>query len=174
MRLVAVIELADVFRRFADGYMSAHGAAMPASHRRAIADIMACRTELESAWTYRHPPSRLDPEDLGQVIRAYQDRVRQTMARFGGFIALYMGDGVLIYFGWPEAREAEAEWAVRAALAVAAAVGDTPVEGEILRLRIGVATGLVVVGESIGAGDARQRTVIGGSASAALGRRART
>ena len=127
----------------------------PSAERRQLS-VMFCdlvgSTELSS---------RLDPEDLGQVIRAYQDRVRQTMARFGGFIALYMGDGVLIYFGWPEAREAEAEWAVRAALAVAAAVGDTPVEGEILRLRIGVATGLVVVGELIGAGDARQRTVIG-------------
>jgi class 3 adenylate cyclase len=49
---------------------------------------------------------RLDPEDLGPVIRAYQDRVRETMTRFGGYIALYMGDGMLIYFGWPEAREA--------------------------------------------------------------------
>ena len=105
--------------------------------------------------------SRLDPEDLGQVIRAYQDRVRETMARFGGFIALYMGDGVLIYFGWPEAREAEAERAVRAALAVASAVGDTPIEGERLQVRIGVATGLVVVGEPIGIGDSRQQTVIG-------------
>ena len=107
--------------------------------------------------------SRLDPEDLGPVIRAYQDRVRETMARFGGYIALYMGDGVLIYFGWPEASEAEAEAtrAVRAALAVAFVVSDTPVEGEKLQVRIGVATGLVVVGEPIGVGDARQQTVIG-------------
>ena len=105
--------------------------------------------------------SRLDPEDLGPVIRAYQDCVRETMTRYGGFIALYMGDGVLIYFGWPEAREAEAERSVRAALAVASAVGDTPIRGEKLQVRIGVATGLVVVGEPIGTGDSRQQTVIG-------------
>ncbi len=105
--------------------------------------------------------SRLDPEDLGPLIRAYQDRVRETMTRFGGYIALYMGDGVLVYFGWPEAREAEAEQAVRAALAIASVVGGTPIGGETLQVRIGVATGLVVVGEPIGVGDARQQTVIG-------------
>jgi class 3 adenylate cyclase len=105
--------------------------------------------------------SRLDPEDLGPLIRAYQDRVRETMARFGGYIALYMGDGVLVYFGWPEAREAESEQAVRAALAIASVVGGTPIAGETLQVRIGVATGLVVVGEPIGVGDARQQTVVG-------------
>jgi class 3 adenylate cyclase len=60
--------------------------------------------------------SRLDPEDLSMVIRGYQACVAKTIARFGGFIARYVGDGVLIYFGWPEAREADAERAVRAAL----------------------------------------------------------
>src|SRR5215471_13459898 len=93
--------------------------------------------------------ARLDPEALGEVIRAYQVRVAETIARFGGFIALYVGDGVLIYFGWPEAHEADAERAVRAALAVVASVDATPVRGEKLQVRIGIATGLVVVGEAI-------------------------
>ena len=105
--------------------------------------------------------SRLDPEDLSQMIRAYQARVRETMARFGGFVARYVGDGVLIYFGWPAAQETDAERAVRAALAVASSVSNGPVEGERLQVRIGIATGVVVVGEPIGAGDARQQTAIG-------------
>ena len=70
--------------------------------------------------------SRLDPEDLSAVIRSYQSCVATTIARFGGFIARYVGDGVLTYFGWPEAREADAEQAVRAALAVVDAIGQTP------------------------------------------------
>jgi class 3 adenylate cyclase len=78
-----------------------------------------------------------------------------------GFIARYVGDGVLIYFGWPEARETDAERAVRAGLAVAAAVSEAEVGGEPLHVRIGVATGPVVVGESIGSGDSRQQTAIG-------------
>jgi class 3 adenylate cyclase len=105
--------------------------------------------------------ARLDPEDLGEVIRSYQARVAETIARFGGFIALYVGDGVLIYFGWPEAHEADAERAMRAALVVVAAVGETPVRGETLQVRIGIATGLVVVGEAIGSGEARQQAVVG-------------
>ena len=95
------------------------------------------------------------------MIRAYQARVRETMARFGGFVARYVGDGVLIYFGWPAAQETDAERAVRAALAVASSVSNVPVEGERLQVRIGIATGVVVVGEPIGAGDARQQTAIG-------------
>ena len=67
--------------------------------------------------------SRLDAEDLREVIRTYQACVSTTIRQFDGFIARYVGDGVLIYFGWPEARETDAERAVRAALAVAAAVG---------------------------------------------------
>ncbi|HEY4043019.1 MAG TPA: adenylate/guanylate cyclase domain-containing protein [Rhodopila sp.] len=105
--------------------------------------------------------SRLDPEDLREVIRTYQARVANTIQQFDGFIARYVGDGVLIYFGWPRAREIDAERAVRAGLAVAAAVGETPVGGESLQVRIGIATGLVVVGEPIGSGDSRQQTAIG-------------
>ena len=105
--------------------------------------------------------SRLDPEDLSGVIRDYQARVAATITRFGGFIARYVGDGVLTYFGWPEAHEANAESAVRAALAVINVISQAPVRTEQLQVRIGIATGLVVIGEPIGAGDARQHTAIG-------------
>ena len=105
--------------------------------------------------------ARLDPEDLRQVIRTYQACVATTIHQFVGFIARYEGDGVLIYFGWPEARETDAERAVRAALAVAAAVSEADVGGKPLHVQIGVATGPVVVGEAIGSGNLRQQTAIG-------------
>ena len=105
--------------------------------------------------------SRLDAEDLREVIRTYQACVATTIQQFDGFIARYVGDGVLIYFGWPEARETDAERAVRAGLAVAAAVSAAPVSGEPLQVRIGIATGLVVIGEPIGSGDSRQQTAVG-------------
>ena len=105
--------------------------------------------------------SRIDPEDLSAVIRGYQSRVATTIARFGGFIARYVGDGILIYFGWPEAHEVNAESAVRAALAVVDVIIRAPVLTEPLQVRIGIATGLVVVGEPIGTGEARQQTAIG-------------
>src|SRR6476646_1833524 len=105
--------------------------------------------------------SRLDPEDLREIIRAYQACVAATIQQFDGFIARYVGDGVLIYFGWPQARETDAERAVRAGLAVAAAVSEAPGAGQTLQVRIGIATGLVVVGEPIGAGDSRQQTAVG-------------
>ncbi|MBV9250471.1 MAG: AAA family ATPase, partial [Acetobacteraceae bacterium] len=105
--------------------------------------------------------SRLDPEDLRRLIRVYQQRVTEVMARFGGFIARYIGDGVLVYFGWPQATEADAEQTLRAALAATAAVTSTPIEGEVLSVRIGIATGLVVVGDIIDEGQGQQQTAIG-------------
>src|SRR3954469_11229791 len=105
--------------------------------------------------------SRLDPEDLGEIIRSYQARVASIIQQFNGFIARYVGDGVLIYSGWPQAHETDAERAVRAGLAVAAAVGETPVAGQALQVRLGIATGLVVIGEAIGSGDSRQQTAVG-------------
>jgi class 3 adenylate cyclase/tetratricopeptide (TPR) repeat protein len=105
--------------------------------------------------------ARLDPEDLREVIRTYQACVASTIRQFEGFIARYVGDGVLIYFGWPEARETDAERAVRAGLAIAAAVNSTQMNGEPLRVRVGIATGLVVIGEPIGSGDSRQQTAVG-------------
>jgi len=105
--------------------------------------------------------AQLDPEDLREVIRSYQACVATTIQPFNGFIARYVGDGVLIYFGWPEAHETDAARAVRAGLAVAAAVCETQASGQPLQVRIGIATGLVVIGEPIGAGDSRQQTAIG-------------
>src|SRR4051812_3514321 len=105
--------------------------------------------------------SRLDPEDLREVIRSYQACVASTIQPFNGFIARYVGDGVLIYFGWPQAHETDAERAVRAGLAVAAAVSEASISGEALQARIGIATGLVVIGEPMGCGDAGQQTAVG-------------
>jgi class 3 adenylate cyclase len=105
--------------------------------------------------------SRLDPEDLSALIRTYQNRVAESILSFGGFIARYVGDGVLIYFGWPRASETDAEQAIRASLRATEAVATAPIQGEMLRLRIGIASGLVVIGDPIGAGDSRQQTAIG-------------
>jgi class 3 adenylate cyclase/predicted ATPase len=104
--------------------------------------------------------TRFDPEDLREIIGAYHRCVAHTVGRFGGFVAKYMGDGVLIYFGYPEAHEDDAERAARAGLAVIDAVGRLATQ-EPLNVRIGVATGLVVVGDLIGAGAAQERGVVG-------------
>jgi class 3 adenylate cyclase len=104
--------------------------------------------------------ARMDPEDLREVILAYQKCVAETVQRFGGFVAKYMGDGVLVYFGYPQAHEDDAERAVRAGLELIQAVGglksNTP-----LQTRVGIATGLVVVGDLIGTGSAQEQTVVG-------------
>ena len=105
---------------------------------------------------------RLDPEEMREVIRAYQDLIAGEVARFEGHIAKFMGDGVLTYFGWPQAHEDEAERAVRAGLAVARAISRlrTPA-GQLLAVRVGIATGLVVVGDLIGEGAAQEGAVVG-------------
>jgi class 3 adenylate cyclase/tetratricopeptide (TPR) repeat protein len=104
--------------------------------------------------------ARLDPEDLREVISAYQTSVAETVRCFAGFIAKYMGDGVLIYFGYPEAHEDDAERAVRAGLELIEAVSalNSPVA---LQTRVGIATGLVVVGDLIGLGEAQERGIVG-------------
>src|SRR5207248_10842092 len=103
---------------------------------------------------------RFDPEDLREVIGAYHRCVSGTVARFDGFVAKFMGDGVLVYFGYPQAHEDDAERAVRAGLAVVDAVGRLSAP-EALQARIGVASGLVIVGDLIGEGAAQERGVIG-------------
>jgi class 3 adenylate cyclase len=105
--------------------------------------------------------ARLDPEDMGRLIRAYQDRCAQVVERWGGHVAKYMGDGVLAYFGWPQAHEDEAERAVRAGLELVTAVGRLRPGDEPLAARVGIATGLVMVGELIGEGAAREEAVVG-------------
>jgi class 3 adenylate cyclase len=104
--------------------------------------------------------TRFDPEDLREIVGAYHRCVADTVGRFGGFVAKYMGDGVLIYFGYPEAHEDDAERAVRAGLAVIDAVGQLAAP-EPLNVRLGVASGIVVVGDLIGAGAAQERGVVG-------------
>src|SRR5262249_41236687 len=94
------------------------------------------------------------------VIAAYHKRAAEVVTRFGGYVAKYMGDGVLVYFGYPEAHEADAENAVRAGLALVAAITALFKEGRH-QVRIGIATGLVVVGELVGAGEAQERNVVG-------------
>lgn len=104
--------------------------------------------------------ARMDPEDLREVISAYQRRVAETVRRFGGFVARYLGDGVLIYFGYPQAHEDDAERAVRAGLALIDAVATLPAP-EPLQVRIGAATGMVVIGDLVGSGEAQEHDIVG-------------
>jgi class 3 adenylate cyclase len=104
--------------------------------------------------------ARMDPEDLREIISAYQRCVTDTVLSFDGFVAKYMGDGVLVYFGYPKAHEDDAERAVRAGLELIAAVTELKTRAS-LQTRIGIATGLVVIGELIGSGEAQERGVIG-------------
>ena len=97
-----------------------------------------------------------------EEIRAYQNTVSGTVARYDGFVAKYMGDGVLAYFGYPRAHEDDAERAVRAGLEIAAAVTSLETRGtERLAVHIGIATGLVVVGDLVGEGSAQEQAVVG-------------
>ena len=104
--------------------------------------------------------ARMDPEDLREVISAYQKCAADTVGRFGGFVAKYMGDGVLVYFGYPQAHEDDAERAVRAGLLLVARVSDLKTHAA-LQTRVGIATGLVVVGDLIGSGEAQERGIVG-------------
>src|SRR5215472_8215864 len=130
-------------------------AAAPAAERRQLT-VMFCdlvgSTELSA---------RLDPEDLREVIAAYHSAVAEVVRGFEGFVAKYMGDGVLIYFGYPRAHENDAEHAVRAGLGVIDAVGRLDIRSVTLQARVGIATGLVVVGDLIGEGSAQEQSVVG-------------
>jgi len=103
----------------------------------------------------------LDPEDLREVIGAYHRAVTEIVAAFDGFVSRYMGDGVLVYFGYPQAHEDDAERAVRAGLGAIDAVRRLDVKSVKLQARVGIATGLVVVGDLIGAGAAQEQSVVG-------------
>jgi predicted ATPase/class 3 adenylate cyclase len=104
--------------------------------------------------------ARLDPEDLRAVIGRYQACIAKVVGRHDGFVAKYMGDGALIYFGYPHAHEDDAEQAVRSALALVDAVGELEAP-ERLQLRVGIASGLVVVGDLIGQGSAQEQAIVG-------------
>ena len=128
-------------------------AAAPAERRQLT--VMFCDLVGSTALS-----TQLDPEDLRDVIAAYHKCAADVVMKLGGYVAKYMGDGVLIYFGYPEAHEADAENAVRAALALIEAVAKLFAEGGH-KIRIGIATGLVVVGELVGTGEAQERNVVG-------------
>jgi class 3 adenylate cyclase len=109
--------------------------------------------------------SQLDPEDLREVVRAYQDTCAKVIARFDGHIAQYLGDGLLVYFGYPLAHEDDAQRAVRAGLGMIEAVGQLntrlgPERGVQLAVRLGVHTGLVVVGD-VGGGTRQEQLALG-------------
>ena len=106
--------------------------------------------------------AKLDPEDLGRVIGSFQKACATAVPVFGGSIAKYIGDGALAYFGYPEAHEDDAERAVRAGLALVDAIAAMELPFAVrLQVRIGVATGLVVVGDLIGEGSAQERVAVG-------------
>jgi class 3 adenylate cyclase len=109
--------------------------------------------------------ARLDPEDLREVVRAYQETSAAMIQRFGGYIAQYLGDGLLVYFGYPQAHEDDAQRAVRAGLGLVAAMGDLNARlmrhtGVRLEVRIGIHTELVVVGE-MGGGSRQEQLALG-------------
>jgi class 3 adenylate cyclase len=140
----------------AERTVAATEASAPTAERRQLT-VMFCDLVGSTAMS-----ARLDPEEMREVFGAYHGAVARVVASFDGFVAKYMGDGVLVYFGYPQAHEDDAERAVRAGLDIVATVGalDTPAIGK-LQVRVGIATGLVVVGELIGEGEAQERGVVG-------------
>jgi class 3 adenylate cyclase len=104
--------------------------------------------------------ARMDPEDLREVISSYQKCVAETVQRLGGYVAKYMGDGALVYFGYPQAHEDDAERAVRAGLELIEAVSALKAASP-LQTRVGIATDLVVVGDLIGTGSAQEQAIVG-------------
>jgi len=106
--------------------------------------------------------ARLDPEDMREVIGAYHGCCAEQIAKGGGFVAKYMGDGVLAYFGYPQAHEDDAERAVRSALSLLETIPKRSLRQDaVLQVRVGIATGVVVVGDLIGEGAAREQGVVG-------------
>ena len=106
--------------------------------------------------------AQLDPEEMREVMRVYQNACARMIARFEGHVAKYLGDGVLAYFGWPRAHEDEPERAVRAGLTLAEGISRlTTPAGAPLAGRVGIATGLVVVGDLIGEGASQEQAVVG-------------
>ena len=130
--------------------------ALPGAERRRLT-VMFCDLVGSTAIS-----SRLDPEDLREVFGKYHKDVATVVGRFDGFVAKYMGDGVLAYFGYPRAHEDDAERAVRAGLQIVTTARPVPAApGGRLPVRVGIATGLVVVGDLIGAGESQERGVVG-------------
>lgn len=159
MLLDAISVLASTPRpvEAASGPMLAFPPARPVAAERRQLTVMFCDLVGSTALA-----SRLDPEDLREVIGAYHRCVADTVGRYDGFVAKYMGDGVLVYFGYPHAHEDDAERAVRAGLELPAVVSRlAATDGTALAVRVGIATGQVVVGDLIGEGAAQEQTVVG-------------
>jgi class 3 adenylate cyclase len=138
------------------GTTAPRDAPAPAEAERRQLTVMFCDLVGSTALS-----ARLDPEDLREVIAAYHRAVTEVVAGFDGIVAKYMGDGVLAYFGYPRAHEDDAERATRAGLDVIDAVGRLDVKSVNLQARVGIATGLVVVGDLIGEGSAQEQSVVG-------------
>jgi class 3 adenylate cyclase len=139
----------------AAGETRATGPAIEPEAERRQVTVMFCDLVGSTALS-----DRLDPEDLREVIGRYQACIAKVAERHGGFVAKYMGDGALIYFGYPQAHEDDAEQAVRSALALVDAVGELEAP-QRLQLRVGIASGLVVVGDLIGQGSAQEQAIVG-------------
>jgi class 3 adenylate cyclase/predicted ATPase len=131
--------------------------ARPAGAERRQLTVMFCDLVDSTALV-----ARLDPEDTREVISAYQNAVTRQVARFDGHVAKFMGDGVLVYFGWPRGHEDDAERAVRAGFAITDAVAKLTTSANApLQARIGIATGIVVVGDLVGEGAEQKQAVVG-------------
>jgi class 3 adenylate cyclase len=137
------------------------GSVSPTAERRQLT-VMFCDLIGSTALS-----TRLDPEDLREIISAYHRAVAEAVGHFDGWVAKYMGDGVLAYFGYPVAHEDDPERAVRAGLAVVEAVRRLETI-ETLQVRVGLATGLVVVGDLIGEGSAQAGSIISRSSFTSL------
>ncbi|SHH44684.1 Predicted ATPase [Bradyrhizobium erythrophlei] len=141
-----------------DGASSAGAVGSGSSERRQLT-IMACSIVDSMAIS-----ARLDPEDMRDLITAFHKVIDDMASRFDGFVAQYLGDGVLVYFGYPAADEHDTEQAVRAGLAILDAVRRLKADSSVtLQVRVGIATGLVIVGEQLGAGETAKRVAIGGT-----------
>ena len=141
-----------------DSVMATSSAQLPApdaAERRQLT-VMFCDLVGSTAMS-----ARLDPEDMRAIIGAYHKCCASLIAANGGFVAKYMGDGVLAYFGYPQAHEHDAERAVRAGLAIVEAAPKLQTVAGALHVRVGIATGIVVVGDLLGSGEAQERGVVG-------------
>jgi class 3 adenylate cyclase len=154
--LRAIGELAAVPRPASQPAADTMRAPRDAAERRQLT-VMFCDLVGSTALS-----AKLDPEDLRSIIGSYHRCCTEVITKSGGFVAKYMGDGVLAYFGYPQAHEEDAERAVRAGLALVEEVPKLKPPGPSpLQVRIGIATGLVVVGDLIGAGAAQEQAVVG-------------
>jgi class 3 adenylate cyclase/DNA-binding SARP family transcriptional activator len=139
---------------------AAAGAAVsPDSSERRQLTIMACNIVDSMALS-----ARLDPEHMRDLITAFHKAIDDVVSRFDGFVAQYLGDGALVYFGYPAADEHDTEQAVRAGLTILETIRTLKASAGVnLQARVGIATGLVVVGEQLGSGDIAKRVAIGGT-----------